>query len=97
MAFKSVIDLIKSSEETTQKTRHQVADYIHENEGAFREKGLMWKVPEENFEWIELTIAPNGKYKSMFSDKDTMITMNDTRRYDSVMEGQPNLSKQFLD
>jgi len=96
-AFKAVANLFQSQEETSQKTRHQVADYIHEHEGGFREKGLMWKVPEDNFEWIELTIAPNGKYKSMFSDKDTMITLNDTRRFDSVMDNAPNLSKQFLD
>jgi len=96
---KSVTSFIDEQTELLQQTRLHITDYVGKNEENFRNKHLMWKTPQDHFEWIELTVAPSMKSKSLFSEKETAISINDNtfrRNNESINEQAPIASTPFL-
>jgi len=99
LLFKSITSFIDEQTDLLQQTKLHITDYVGKNEENFRNKHLMWKTPQDHFEWIELTVAPSMKSKSTFSEKETAISINDNtfrRNNDSLIEATPRGSTPFL-
>jgi len=83
--FRGVTKFIDNQDELMQQTKSQISEYCDKNSEPFRNKHLMWKLPEDHFDWIELTLVPSMKSKSLFSEKETALSIGDlTLRHGST-------------
>ena len=95
LGFKTVNRFMDVQEGLLSQTKEEISKYVNKNSDGVKSKNLMWNVPEDHFEWIELKLAPNAKFKSCFSEKDTTVSDSTFRRGEStVMDFTPRYSKQ---
>ena len=97
--FKGVTKFIDNQDELLQQTKCQINEYCDKNSEPFKNKHLMWKVPEDHFDWIELTLVPSMKSKSLFSEKETALSIGDMstfRNGSTAVDNNNNAKGPFL-
>ena len=51
---------IKYKNDVIQKTRERILEYLRTQGAAFEKKNIKWKLPNTNFDWIELEVDNNS-------------------------------------
>jgi len=81
---------LKYKNDALRRTRERILEYLRTHGSAFEKKNIKWRLPNTNFDWIELEVESKddddletghnqpAKYTEGDQTEHTMITMEDT-------------------
>jgi len=87
LGYQAIVKFVATEEGLLCQTKDHITEYINRNSDGIRNTGLSVKVPEDHFEWIELSVV-SGKSKHQMSFQDTTVSLGDrsTRRLDTMFD-----------
>ena len=97
--FRTASRFMEGQQELINHTKGLISGHIDKSSNQYKAKNLMWKVPPNHYDWVELTVVNQEVTKTRFSEKETALSLSDSvlKRYDTLaMDMTPHNSKPLL-